>query len=283
MTRAALDGTVYDDLVIGPGFVGGAICRQLRDAGRDVSAVSRSGDAPEGVDGYAGDVTDGDLELPAAATLYYLVSAGGRSEATYRAAYVEGLRNVVAAAGLDDGDDTEGAGEERDAPTLVYASSTGVYGVSDGSWVDEDTPAEPATDTGAVLAEAEAVAREAGGTVVRLSGLYGPGRTGIERYLGDVTVKRGYTNRIHREDAARAMRAARAASDDGHDLYLAVDDEPVDRHDLARWLSEHTGRPHGELVDERARTHKRCRNDRLRGTGWEPAFPTYREGYRAIL
>lgn len=266
---------MYDAIVVGPGYVGGRLCQRLVADGLDVAAVSRSGTAPDGpgdgtVDALARDVAADGLDLPDADAVYYLVSADDRTPAAYRRAYVAGLRNVV---------EVTGAGSS-DGPDLVYASSTGVYGVSDGSWVDEDTPPEPGSATGEVLVQAEAVARDAGGTVVRLSGLYGPNRTGIERYLGDATVKWGYTNRIHREDAAGAMRAARRA--DG-DLFVAVDDEPVDRHDLARWLGDHTGRPHGELVDERARTHKRCRNDGLRATGWEPAYPTFREGYRAIL
>jgi nucleoside-diphosphate-sugar epimerase len=92
-------------------------------------------------------------------------------------------------------------------------------------------------------------------------------------------VPAGHLNLLHRDDAASALRAAAAAD---RDLYLAVDDEPVHRHALSRWLATLTGRDPGRLVDEPARSDKRCSNGRLRGTGWTPTYPTFRAGYAAI-
>jgi len=252
-------------LVVGCGYVGTALARARAAAGEDVIAVSRSGVALDGVESLERDVTDPDLELPDADRVYYLVGAGSRDVDAYRAAYVQGLEHTVAA--CPDAD-------------LVYASSTGVYDVEDGSWVDEETPIEPASERGRVLLDAEDVARAAGGTVVRFSGLYGPDRLVGDRYLDGARVPAGYLNLLHRDDAASALVAAAEAD---QDLYVAVDDEPVDRHDLSRWLAEFTGREPGTLVDAVERSNKRCSNERLRGTGWAPAYPTYREGYAAIL
>jgi nucleoside-diphosphate-sugar epimerase len=249
--------------VVGCGFVGKRLARILVENGEDVVAVTRSGVSLEGVESLERDVTDGTLELPDVDRVFYLVSAGGRDADAYRSAYVEGLRNTLAA---------------TDAP-VVYSSSTGVYETDDGSWVDEATRVEPTTERTRILLRAEETARERG-TAVRFGGLYGPGRIGVERYLGDAEVRSGYLNLIRGVDAASALLSAHEGDDD---LYVAVDDEPVDRHELARWMSERTGRPHGELVDETRSPNKRCSNDRLRSTGWEPEFPTYREGYAPLL
>ena len=252
-------------LIVGCGYVGTALARARVAAGDDVVAVSRSGVAIDGVESIERDVTDPDLSLPAADRVYYLVGAGSRDLDAYRAAYVTGLEHTIAA--CPDAD-------------LVYASSTGVYDVTDGSWVDEETPLDRDSERGRVLAAAEDVARAAGGTVVRFSGLYGPDRLVGDRYLDGARVPAGYLNLLHRDDAASALVAA-AGGD--RDCYLAVDDEPVHRHELSRWLAAFTGRDPGTLVDEVERSNKRCSNERLKETGWEPTYPTYREGYAAIL
>jgi len=250
------------NLIVGCGFVGKHLARLLVEDGEEVVAVTRSGVDLEGVRSVECDVTETN-ELPDADRVFYLVSAGGRDPDAYREAYVEGLRNTVAL--------TDAA--------LVYSSSTGVYETDDGSWVDEETPIQPTTERTRVLQEAEEIARE-NGTAVRFGGLYGEGRVGVERYLGDTTVKAGYLNLIRGVDAARALLAAHEGDDD---LYVAVDAEPVDRHELARWMSERVGRPYGKLIEETRSPNKRCSNERLRSTGWTPEYPTYREGYAPLL
>jgi len=253
------------NLIVGCGFVGSRLAGLLVERGESVVAVTRSGVSIEGVESLERDVTNSSLELPETDRVFYLVGAGARDVDAYRKAYVEGMRNTLDSTG--------------DA-SLVYSSSTGVYETEDGSWVDEETPIEPTKERTRVLLEAEELARDAGGTTVRFAGLYGEGRVGVERYVGETTVKAGYLNLIRGEDAATALLAAEEGADD---LYVAVDDEPVHRHDLARWLAEQTGRPVGELVDETRKPNKRCSNERLRSTGWELEYPTYREGYAPSL
>ena len=256
---------VTSSLIVGCGYIGSALSRLLVDNDQDVYGVSRSGVDLDGVTSLERDVTDPPFDLPDVDHVYYLVSASSRDSAGYRAAYVDGLINTIDAIG--------------DA-TLVYASSTGVYEVEDGSWVDERTDLDPMSDRSRILLEAEDIARDAAGTVVRFAGLYGPGRTGEDRYLDDARVPAGFLNLLHRDDAASALLAARDGPDD---TYLAVDDEPVHRHELARWLADYTGRPAGTLVDAIERSNKRCSNARLRSTGWSPDYPTYREGYAHAL
>ncbi|MGV3485646.1 MAG: NAD-dependent epimerase/dehydratase family protein [Planctomycetaceae bacterium] len=119
---------------------------------------------------------------------------------------------------------------------ICYISTTGVYHQSDGSWVDETSPARPRSEGGRVHLRAEellARRRPAGRwTVLRLAGIYGPGR--VPR-VADVLAGRpiegasaGYLNLIHVEDAAQAVLAAWRA-EQRHRLYLVADDVPVIR------------------------------------------------------
>jgi len=109
---------------------------------------------------------------------------------------------------------------------LVLVSSTGVYGESKGGWVDEDTTG-PADATGHVLLEGERIAHGFGGrgVVLRLGGIYGPGRDRTVRRVvsGEATCPEPgvYGNRIHRDAAAGAARhLARLADPDP--VYLVV-------------------------------------------------------------
>lgn len=255
--------------IVGCGYVGKELARRLADAGDEVYGVTRLGVDLDGVESLERDVSE-PYELPEVDRVFYLVGSDSRDEEGYREAYVEGVRNTLEAT--------------DDETPLVYSSSTGVYDVTDGSWVDEETDlrADEATGRRQVLIEAErgVLGADRETTVVRFAGLYGEGRFWADKYLDGSTVKSGYTNLLRREDAATALVTAHEGPDY---VYLAVDDEPVHRHELSRWIAERTGREHGELVDEPSRTNKRCSNDRLRSAGWEPEYPTYREGLESLL
>ena len=306
--------------ILGCGYVGLELGRQLAARGHDVVGVRRSASGIEaietnGFEAVRADVTDADAlaAVPDVDALAFLASSGGRGAEAARTVFVEGLRTVV-----------EHFGARSEAPQyLVYASSTGVYGDHGSDWVDELTPLEPTTEKTRVLAEAETIAREEApehgldATVARLAGLYGPDRYRLERYIeGPVT--EGYLNLVHRDDAAGAIRhllererSARqvagtrqvAGSEDRNgdvrgEVVLVVDDEPVDRWAFADWLADRCGvdRPAKRTVEdrlatddlsERARrrllTSKRCSNARLRALDYEFTYPTYREGYRDAI
>lgn len=280
--------------ILGCGYVGLELGRQLTDAGHDVVGVRRSEDGcgairDAGFDAVQADVTDdGALaRVPDADAVVFAASSGGRDAAAARRVYVEGLRTAVDHFG----------GRETPPEQFVYTSSTGVYGDHGGDWVDEDTPLEPTTAKTRVLVEAERVARErpaehgVDGRVVRFAGLYGPGRYRLERYL-DGPVVEGYLNMLHRDDAAGVVRFALAETDDP--VLLAVDDEPVSKPDFAAWLADACGVPRpavetraerldadglSEAARRRLTTSKRCSNRRLRERGYAFDYPTFREGY----
>ena len=289
-----------DAVILGCGYVGTELGRQLLDAGHHVVGVRRSADgckrlADAGLEAVQADITnpDGLASIPDADWLIFAASSGGRGAAAARKIYVDGLETAV-----------EAFGERGSSPDrLVYTSSTGVYGDHDGGWVDESTPIEPTTEKTEVLAEAERIARETAaeygidGTVARYAGLYGPDRYRLERYVeGPVT--EGYLNMTHRDDAAGAVRYLLETDQLRDDVLLVADDEPADKWTFADWLAAECGKPEppkrtkeerieaGDLsaaAKRRIRTSKRCSNDRLREIGYELSYPTYREGYQAAI
>ncbi|MBD8043305.1 SDR family oxidoreductase [Arthrobacter sp. Sa2BUA2] len=212
------------------------------------------------------------------------VAAGERTEAAYRAAYVDGTANVL------DALERDGVRPRR----ILFVSSTAVYGDAGGGWLDEDSPTAPASVTGAVIREAEELlhSRRPDAIVLRLAGIYGPGRTRlIDQVQGGISSPGPgqLTNRIHRDDAAAAIVHLTTAVADPEPLYLGVDDEPVELAEVLDFLAGELGVPLGPAPADQGQRrasrggNRRLSNARLHGTGFEFSYPTFREGYRAVL
>jgi nucleoside-diphosphate-sugar epimerase len=97
----------------------------------------------------------------------------------------------------------------------------------------------------------------------------------------------GYTNRIHRDDAAGAL-AHLAARPDAAPCYVGVDCEPATEADVLAWLAARLRVAPSDAAPpparaRRARGSKRCRNALLLAAGYRFRYPTYREGYAALL
>jgi len=291
----AAGGAPASVLIVGCGYVGSELARQLVADGVRVFGVRRDPTGlPDGVVPVAADVTD-PASLRAALphevdAIVYAVSPATRSGDAYRRAYVDGLRHVVA---------TIAGASSRFPGRLILVGSTGVYGTSDGSRVDEDTPPAPSDPPGEALLEAEAAARALGtpGVVLRLGGIYGPGRDRTIRQVrsgnADCPEPGRFGNRIHRDDAAGAVRHLLAVPDPAP-VYLGVDLDPADLRDVYRWIARTTGvadpcrdepRPGGAGAPKATRrgTNKRCSSARLVTSGFRFRYPTFREGYAALL
>lgn len=270
-------------LIAGCGDVGNALAARLFTEGCEVWGVRRNVAAlGEGVQPWRIDLTkpSGFSTPPAAFDyLFYAASADRRDEDHYRAIYVDGLRDLLSAL------------REAGCPLrrVFFTSSTAVYGQSAGEWVDEASVTHPKGFNGRVLLDAEAVLHEAPelGINVRLSGIYGPGRTRLVRkvWSGEAVATKSWTNRIHVEDCAGALHHLMHI-DNPEALYLASDDEPATTADVTAWLSRELGvppppQPSGDNQPERL--NKRCRTTRLRNSGYRFEQPTFREGYRPIV
>jgi nucleoside-diphosphate-sugar epimerase len=167
---------------------------------------------------------------------------------------------------------------------MLFVSSTSVYAQNDGSWVTEDSPAEPSAPTSRVLREAEEVALNRGGQVARLAGIYGPGRfVLLQKFLDGAAVieagGRRHINQIHADDAAGALFHI-ISRNLPLGIYNVADDSPFTQLACYERLSATLNRPlppRGPLDTTRKRgvTDKRVSNAKLRSLGWTPAYPSF--------
>jgi nucleoside-diphosphate-sugar epimerase len=270
-------------LIVGCGDLGTELGLRALAAGHRVHGLRRRAQLlPDGFHRIAADLA-GDLPpLPVDTEVVAFTTAADRRDVdAYRRAYVEPTGRVLDA--LTD----RGCTPRR----VLFTSSTAVYGVDDGGIVDEDTPTEPTSATGAVLVEAEEVLwrRRPDAVSLRLAGVYGPGRTRLLRQVRDGSAVRPepevHTNRIHRDDAAAALLHLATLPSPPASCYLGVDDEPAPLGEVLAFLAAELGLPAPPVgeVSRRRGGDKRCSNARLRSSGLELAYPTYREGYRALL
>jgi nucleoside-diphosphate-sugar epimerase len=280
-------------LVFGCGYLGRRVAERWRAAGKTVHVVTRSSQhaADFRKQGFLPIVADVVrpatlVDLPAAATVFYAVGFDRTAGVSIHDVYVQGLTNVLAAL-------------PESTQKIVYASSTGVYGQDDGDWVDEQSPCEPRRDAGrACLAAEQLLAAHRLGhrsVVLRMAGLYGPGRVPRERDLragAPLPVPAdGYLNLIHVDDAAAVVLAAERLAPTPR-MYLVADGHPVVRREYYAELARLVGAPPPRFETPaadnpallRSSADKRVKNDRLLAELEVRLFyPSYREGLAAIL
>ncbi|MEV7398638.1 NAD-dependent epimerase/dehydratase family protein [Aeromicrobium sp. NPDC092404] len=269
-----------DVVLVGCGQLGADVGTRLAGRGHTVLALRRRADqVPRPLQGLSVDLTRDRPELPPLDLAYLVVAlaARPRTEEAYRATYVDGMSRAL--------DALTAAGQVPRRAVLV--SSTGVFGKLDPDVpADESTPAQPADGPARMLLEAEKVFhdRVPGGTVLRLSGLYGGTSTRLIDQVreGRVTDPNRWTNRIHRDDAAAAVVQLLTPDASPEELYVGTDDEPALLGDVAAHIAAQLGAPHPPAADPSLGHGKRFSNARLRSTGWTPDFPTYREGYAGL-
>lgn len=273
-------------LIAGAGTVGLAAAGRLSASGHDVFTLSRRPDLEPDPNQHhlQADLTDaaslsvvpGELDV-----VIYCAGPDESTDAAYERAYLIGLENVLSA---------------TTARRVVFTSSTAVYAQQHGEWVDETSPTEPTHFSGKRLLQAEALLRERvrEPVVLRLGGIYGPGRDRLVRAVLDGSARcapepEPVTNRIHRDDAAGAL-VHLALHPKPETVYLGADDEPATRSAVLRFIADALGKPPPPLADapvetsgRRGRSEKRCRNARLRASGYDFAFPTFREGYADVI
>ena len=253
--------------IFGIGYTAGRIAQALRGEGWQVRGTGRGGDT---------DFADRDAVEEALA----------------------GASHVLSSVPPSGGDDPvlDEYGASLSGKWTAYLSSTGVYGDTNGAWVDETA----ATGTGRRVARAEADARwlALGARVFRLPGIYGPGRSAFER-IGEGRAHRvdrpgQVFSRVHVDDIVGGVLAA-IASDAPPAAYNLSDDEPSHQNAVIEEACRLIGVEPPALLPldsagltPQARAfyaeNRRVANGRAkRVLGWVPRYPTFREGLAACL
>ncbi len=281
-------------LCLGLGYSALYLARRLRREGWHVTGTARTREAADAIaaEGFAALVFDGIepcVGLPAALrdATHVLVSVPpGEAGDPVLAHHADDIADAPAVAWIG------------------YLSTIGVYGDHKGGWVDETTPPHPVSARSRQRLAAEEAWRALGAgadkrvQVFRLSGIYGPGRSAIDRLRAGTAqriVKPGQVfNRIHVADIA-AVLASAIAGRGRHDLYNLADDEPAPPQDVVAYAAQLLHMPPPpEIAFEDADLslmaksfyveNKRVSNARLhRDLGLDLKFPSYRQGLRAIL
>jgi nucleoside-diphosphate-sugar epimerase len=208
---------------------------------------------------------NGDFDV----VLHCASTRGGDIDA-YRRVYANGARNLL---------------ERFRGAKLLFTSSTSVYAQTGGEWVTEESAAHPNTESGKILRESEKLVLSSGGIVIRLGGIYGPGRSALlKKFLsGEAILDSGndrFLNAIHRDDAALAVRLLAVRNGNDGQIYNVVDNEPTLQSECYRWLAARLNRslpPVGRAASPRKRGHsnKRVSNAKLRAVGWAPRYPNF--------
>ncbi|MCU1510496.1 MAG: NAD(P)-dependent oxidoreductase [Arthrobacter sp.] len=296
-------------LLAGCGDLGTEAGLRFAAAGHRVVGWRRSPEQlPAEIEGAAADLSSSVLPpIPAdTSAVVVAIAADSPTEDAYRAAYVDGLSNVLDAVLASDG----GIGR------VLFVSSTAVYGDAGGGWIDESTTPDPGGFSGRIIREAEEllVDRLRGTGILpvalRLGGIYGPGRTRlidqVRRGTAVIPAEPRFTNRIHRDDAAAAIVRLCTMEAVPGPVYLGVDNDPAELGEVLTFLAAElglrqppssagsaakAGGDSSKAGGERSRPggeparggNKRCSNALLRSTGFEFQYPSFREGYRDIL
>jgi nucleoside-diphosphate-sugar epimerase len=275
--------TTVHILIVGCGYLGQRVADRAISDGHRVTALTRSAEKARslneaGIESVIGDVLESTTvaALPAADVLVVALTHDPASGVSKRGLLVDGVVNLVRELGPR-------------VEHVIYISSTSVYGQTDGSWVVEGLPAEPITEGGELTLAAELALKGecrygARLTILRLAGIYGPGRliARIDQLRSGAPVPGSpdaWLNLIHVDDAAAAVCTAFACRHTW-DILMICDDRPLTRREFYSAVAQEVGAPLPTFDPDAAtgrRTsglNKRCSNSRMHGDlGIKLLFP----------
>lgn len=273
-------------LIFGCGYLGYRAARLWQARRDEVIAVTRSAArarewTAQGLTAVVGDVLRPETlpTIPPVDLCLYSVGYDRSAGPGKREVYVHGLGKVLPIL------------KDR-MHRLIYVSSTSVYGQSRGEVVHEDSACQPVSEGGRICLEAEQLLRSAfdcdascSVAVLRLAGIYGPGRLLARReslLAGTVLTVNpdGWLNLIHADDAARLV--VRVGDNlTASTTYLVSDTEPVRRRDFYEHLAQLCGAPPPRFANGDDSLNKRCDSTRIRRAfEFQFDYPTYREGLK---
>ncbi len=289
-------------LVLGCGYVGRTVVETALQRGYRVVALTRNpGTAAalreRGAETIVADLASYDwhrLAPAAPAVVLNCVAGGGAGLEGYRHAYLDGMRSV----------DTWLRGPGAGSGLFVYTSSTSVYPQGGGAAVSEDAPIASSAEessAGILAATEEVIGGFPSGAcaqkvILRLAGIYGPSRTHlVEQVKQGAVAGRGevHLNLIHLDDIVAALWAVAARRETIREtvaVFNVADDGAALKAEVVAWLAARLGVPAPAFSGIPAGRRQRMTPDRIvlntrlkRDCGWQPRYPTFREGYAAVL
>jgi nucleoside-diphosphate-sugar epimerase len=279
-------------LIVGCGDLGNALALDLCEKSWQVTGLSRTQKTTSNphFTRIAGDVTQPETLLSLTKfypeILVYCVAADAQTDAAYQAQYVNGLKNILAT--------------QMNNPQLravFFVSSTRVYGQVTNELLDENTAPIASDFGGERLLEAEALlksfalpSKTCQKIALRLSGIYGPGRTRMLRLAqahDAWPAQNAWSNRIHRDDAAAFIAYLIQKVMDNQVLqpcYVVTDSQPSAQWEVLTWLAAQMLLPaKNENVVPPISGGKRLSNATMLATGFQLQYPDYKIGYASLL
>ncbi|MBV2128279.1 NAD-dependent epimerase/dehydratase family protein [Arsukibacterium indicum] len=268
-------------LIIGLGELGSLVATEALQHDMTVFAMRRQAKCPAGVTLVQHDAaTPWPVLTNGITDLVLCVSPDNSSDEAYRQAYLQVAERAICWL------------RQQPAPPHVWlVSSTGVYGQQEGEWVNENSPRLPERSSAKILVAAEELWLQSGQacTMLRPSGLYGPGREMMLRVARNgrqiIETKPVYTNRIHISDCARAVVHLIQRRQQGYTIetaYNLTDLTPARYCEVIQFLQQKMNiTTNDQQVIERA--SKRVSARRLQQTGFRWQYPDYTTGYLAML
>ena len=284
--------TLIKILIVGYGDIGQRVARLWLDKQATVFALARSVPELATLKHIQADLDNPETlhDLPtAAAVVYFFAPPPQLGENDTR------MQNFLAAIADD-------ALPQR----IVYISTSGVYGDCKGAWVTEQSPTKPVTDRAKRRLAAEqtlqhwANSHQVNTVILRVGGIYGPGRLPLQRLSQGISVLRRdlapWSNRIHADDLAQVCLAAASAPSE-HAIYNVADNQPSTMSDYFIAVAEKAGLPAPKELDwQQAEAelspamlsylHESRRMDNskmLAELGVELAYPSLDEGLAACI
>ncbi|NRP36755.1 RmlD substrate binding domain protein [Marinobacterium sp. xm-d-579] len=268
-------------LIIGCGDLGNTIATKLISQQHKVYGLRRNIDQlSEGVQPIACDFYEIENLPPLPEVDYVIFSAAAKSRDIehYRQIYVDAPAAILKALPT--------------APIRSFVvSSTGVYAQNRGEWIDEFSAAEPNTAHSVLLLEGESQFKQRSAcTLIRSSGIYGPGRTHLLKRILSGTIAletpTHFSNRIHSDDLADFVVHLIGKAIDQQplqELYLASDGHPAPIHEITKWLAEQLGvaAHHQEPIQRGG--NKRIANRAMRESGFVCRYQDYKAGFTPLL
>ena len=273
-------------LIVGCGYLGSRLGESLSKQGHDVYGIRRNiQKIPASISPIGCDIFSENPNLPDNIHyVYYILSATSFNDDAYYQAYVLGVQNML--------NSLQGQSQIK---RVFFVSSSSVFAQTTGEWVNETSQVNDSSFSSKSLLEGESLINESDypSSIIRFGGIYGVGRTHLIDLVLDGKahcLEDSFSNRINADDCVGILEHFLKIDNSVslESLYIGVDSQPTLTCEVYEWLAEQLSVSKIEHVDpsEHSRTkrsNKRLSNQKLLKTGYQFKYPTFKEGYLALI